>query len=45
MQIFTFLLVGAGISVFASAGGDLQLSLIGIAMGIVGFVLFSSIKD
>lgn len=40
MQVISFILAGGGISVFASSDGDLQMSLIGIAMVIVGFVLF-----
>jgi hypothetical protein len=40
MQVISFLLAGAGISVFAASGGDLQMSAIGIVLVIAGFVLF-----
>lgn len=42
MQVISFLLAGAGISVFAASGGDLQTSLIGIVLVIAGFVSFKA---
>ena len=45
MQIFGFLLIGGGISLFANMQGDLQAQLIGVVMVGIGFLLLKNTED